>query len=360
MIHCFYIYSGIVARMVPSIIAHLELNPEEVVIVTDRSQTSTSVSPGWNSENAGFSPLLNRWRTLPCDWRTILENSNRIREITGNREFVAYLPSPSDTICQQILWHPLCQRYWLIEEGLGSYCPPGVSPVHLKPFTRFQELQLGARIRALGRIAPTTTDYPHWPSKYAGAFGSNAATFPDFPAPVINLNHPLYQPVSSPITRLVVFDDFSAFHPDLRTAYLEIVREVVANEHEGGDHWAYKLHPRCAAWPELREQARAIFHQSLPQGTPCDALPPDACAEDLGLSRLVTTYGYMSSCLFYIHQCGGKVASFKHLLENREPRFRASWQRFFPPVLDPLVGGYRMLGENHFHQPSIRAVTEIG
>lgn len=343
MLHLFYVYSGIVARMVPPIIRHLELKPEEVLIVTDRSQTSASTAAGLRTEKAAFRPLLNRWRTLPQDWSTILYNSRRIGELTNGREFIAALPSPSDTVCQQILWHPLCQRYQLIEEGLGSYCPPGVSPVHLKPFTRFQKLQLGARIRGLGRISPTVTDYPHWPSKYAGAFGSNALTFPGFPGPVVNLDHPLYQAVGTPITRLVIFDDFSVFNPKLQAIYLDVIRQVISAEHTPGDHWAYKLHPRCAAWPALLAAARRVFDETLPPGTACDPLSPDTSAEDLGLAAGVTTYGYMSSCLFYIHQCGGKVASFKRIIEKQDPAFHAFWLRFFPPVLEPLVGGYRML-----------------
>jgi hypothetical protein len=343
VLHLFFVYSGIVARMVPHIIAHLELPPQDVLILTDRSQTSASAAPGLRSENAAFRPLLNRWRKLSNDWRSVVHNSRRIGRLTQGGEFIAYLPSPSDPICQQILWHPLCRRYWLVEEGLGSYCPLGACPVHLKPFTRFQKLQLGARIRGLGRVAPTVTDFPHWPSKYAGALGSNALAFPEFPGPVINLNQPLYQAIDSPVTRLVIFDDFSIFKPDLQAAYLDVIRHVITTEHAPDDHWAYKLHPRCAAWPALVAQARRVFAEGLPPGTPCDALPPDASVEDLGLADHVTTYGYMSSCLFYIHQCGGRVVSFKAMIEKREPAFIPFWQRFFPPVLDPLVGGYRML-----------------
>jgi hypothetical protein len=343
VLHLFYVYSGIVARLVPHIIRHLDLDPADILIVNDRSQTSASTAPGLRTENAGFRQQFNRWRNLPQDWSTILHNSRRIRQLVDGREFVAYLPSPSDRICQQILWHPLCQQYWLTEEGLGSYCPPGVSPVHLKPFTRFQLLQLGARVRGLGRISPTVTDYPHWPSKYAGCFGSNALTFPGFPAPVINLDHPIYQAVATPITRLVIFDDFSCFSTSLQAIYLETIRQVISTEHREGDHWAYKLHPRCAAWPALLAQVKRVFDETLPPGTPCDALPSDTSAEDIGISPGVTTYGYMSSCLFYIHQGGGRVASFKNLIERREPAFDNFWQRFFPPVLDPLVSGYQML-----------------
>ncbi len=343
MLHLFYVYSGIVARLVPHIIKHLQLDPADVLIVNDRSQTSASTAPGLRTADAGLRPLLNRWRTLPQDWSAIRHNSRRIDELAAGRKFIAYLPSPSDRVCQQILWHPLCERYWLTEEGLGSYCPPGVSPVHLKPFTRFQKLQLGARIRGLGRIIPVVTDYPHWPSKYAGCFGSNALTFPGFPAPVVNLNQPLYHAAATSITRLVIFDDFSCFNQDQQAIYLAAIRQVIAAEHTAGDHWAYKLHPRCAAWPALLAAVQRVFHETLPPGTPCDTLAPDTSAEDIGLAPGVTTYGYMSSCLFYIHQSGGKVASFKQIVENRDFAFGLLWQRFFPPVLEHLVGGYRMI-----------------
>jgi hypothetical protein len=215
--------------------------------------------------------------------------------------------------------------------------------VHAIPFTRFQQLQLGLRIRGLGRIAPTLTDYPHWPGKYAGCFGSNAQTFPEFPAPIVNLNAPIYRAVPSPITRLVIFDDFSAFNKNQQSDYLEVIRQVLATESSPGDHWAYKLHPRCAAWTWLNQEVATIFRETLAPGTPCEPLPPDTCAEDIGLAAGVTTYGYMSSCLFYIHQGGGKIASFKRLAETKNPAFQSLWQRFFPPVLEELVGNYRML-----------------
>lgn len=343
MLHLFYVYSGIVARMVPHIIDYLKLPAEDILIVTDRSQSAASLPSGLRTAPADFLTFRNRWKTLPSDWMTILHNSRRIDEITGHRPYTAYLPSPSDPPGQQLLWHLGCKSYWLVEEGLGSYCSPGVSPVHVEPFTAYQKFNPGLRLRGLGRIKPAFTDYPHWPAKYAGAFGSNSDAFPLFPSQVINLDQPLYSPVTSPITRLVILDDLTVFNRALRSSYLDVVRDVVSAEHRPGDHWAYKLHPRCAASSELLAETKRIMDVALPQGTPCEALQSDTCAEDLGIAPGVTTYGYMSSCLFYIHHCGGRVASFKHLVENREPAFHAFWTRFYPPVLEPLVANYRML-----------------
>lgn len=331
--------------MVPPIIDHLKLKVDEVIIITDRSQTSAAISPDLHTENADFRALRKRWRTLPQDWITIIHNSIRIGELVNGQEYIAYLPSPSDGVCQQILWHPLCKQYWLIEEGLGSYCSPGVSPVHLKPLSNLQKLhlQIGTRLRGLGRISPTATDYPHWPSKYAGCFGSNDLTFPNFPQPVIHLNLSLYQAKESPITRLVVLDDFSIFNLRLQAIYLDTIRQTISAEHCEGDVWAYKLHPRCAAWPSLLAETKKAFQDTLPPDAFYEALEPDTSVEDIGISSKVTTYGYMSSCLFYIHHCGGRVASFKHILENQDPEFHELWQRFFPPMLESLVSDYRIL-----------------
>jgi hypothetical protein len=343
MLHLFYVYSGIVARVVPLIIERLQLDAADVLIVNDRSQTSASSPSGLSAEDAGFRKLSNRWRTLPSDWIAIRYNSCRIEKLTRGQKFIAYLPSPSDRVCQQILWHPLCQKYLLIEEGLGSYCSPGVSPVHPEPFTFFQRLSLGARIRSLGRITPAFTDFPHWQKKYAGSFGSKALTFPGFPAPVINLDHPIYQAVSTSITRLVILDDFSVFNTALQTIYLDVIGQVISAEHSNGDHWAYKVHPRCASWGNLHDQVRKVFEESLPPGTSFESLLPDTCAEDIGISEGVTTYGYMSSCLFYIHQAGGKVVSFKKIVEAGDPAFGEFWKLFFPPQLEQLVSEYKML-----------------
>ncbi|MFM2242475.1 MAG: hypothetical protein RLZ97_1330, partial [Verrucomicrobiota bacterium] len=92
MLHLFYVYSGIVARLVPQIIGHLQLAPADVLIVNDRSQTSASTPPGLRTEKAGFRQLLNSWRTLPQDWAAIRYNSRRIVELTAGRKFIAYLP----------------------------------------------------------------------------------------------------------------------------------------------------------------------------------------------------------------------------------------------------------------------------
>lgn len=346
MLHVFYIISNVTARIVPHIIDRLGLDPNEVIVITDRSQTGESIRKGLVTEDASFKPFRNRWKTLFSDWKALFHNRMRINKITLGRKFVAYLPGPSDQYCQQILWHPRCSKYYLFEEGLGSYCQPGASPVQTHIPTRLQKINIKLRIRSLGQLSPVDTDYPHWPSKYGGCFGSNKSSFPEHPSPVIHLNTPLFKASVSSITRLLILDDFSVFNSDLHSAYLDSIRKVVSSEHKPNDHWAYKLHPRCSEWVWLHQKVEAIFRECLPPGTSWESLPPDTCAEDIGSAPRVTTYGYMSSCLFYIHQCGGNVASFKHIAENIDSRFIEIWSRYFPPVLEDLVGNYRMLKEN--------------
>ena len=90
---------------------------------------------------------------------------------------------------------------------------------------------------------------------------------------------------------------------------------------------------RDATGPEAFKARRLKKPDLSPRG-------PYASAEDIGIAAGVTTYGYMSSCLFYIHQCGGKVVSFKRLAETKNPGFHSLWQRFFPPVIETLVRPY--------------------
>jgi hypothetical protein len=343
MLHVFYVFSSVTAGIVPLIIQHLNFEPGEVLVITEQSQTSASVSSGLRCVASCLKPVVNRWKTLPKDWRNIFQNSQWIRRVTDGRKYTAHPPGPLDQYSQQILWHPLCRKYILFEEGIGSYCAPRVSPVQLTPLRPYQNLQLGRRFRGLGRVRPTMTEFAHWGSKYGGCFGSNELAFPNHPPPVVNLGRPLFAACPSPFTRVVIFDDFSVIGSDLHTAYLETIRDLVSGEHTGNDRWAYKLHPRCTEWPWLNEAVETIFRESLPPGTPFVKLVPDTSAEDIGIAEGVTTYGYFSSCLFYIHRSGGKVVSFKAKLEERHPGFRELWRKYFPPPLDELVSSYRQL-----------------
>ena len=54
MLHLFYAYSGIVARLVPHIIKHLQLDPAHVLIVNDRNQSSASTTGGVVAIPANF------------------------------------------------------------------------------------------------------------------------------------------------------------------------------------------------------------------------------------------------------------------------------------------------------------------
>ena len=290
MLHVFYIFSNITARIVSPIIDHLDLDPAEVIVITDRSQTGASISDGLTTVNASFRPFHNRWKTLTSGWKNLSHNRQILDQITAGREFIAYLPGPSDQYSQQILWHPHCIQYRLFEEGLGSYCEPGVSPVQTIELTRLQSLHIGLRVRSLGRIRPALTDYPHWASKYGGCFGSNELAFPNHPPPVVNLNRPLFTASPSPFTRVVIFDDISVFGRDLYSAYLETIRDLVSSEHTGNDRWAYKLHPTCTEWPWLNEAVETIFRESLPPSTSFEKLSPDTCAEDIGSAKGITTY----------------------------------------------------------------------
>lgn len=347
MTHVFYVFSHITAQMVPLVIEHLALDLDDVIVLLDRSQTKEAIGIPVRIEEADLLPFENHWPDFWSNWHSIRRNAERIKLLTGDRDFIAYLPSPSFHKCQQIIHHPKCLRYFLFEEGLTSYCRPGIIPVVLDRPNAYRRFRSWIKVttNGMGRVRPTDTDYPVWRKKYGGCFGSNALAFPEFPPPVVNLDKALYHAVVTPITRLVLFDKFSVFTREMQITYLEVIRHIVATEHSPGDHWGYKLHPGSSDWDWLNEAVEKIFRETLPPGTPCQRLPQRSCAENIGIAPGVTTYGYMSSCLFYIHQSGGKVSSFRSMIEARDTAFLGVWQRYFPPMLESLVGRYEVTND---------------
>lgn len=326
--------------MVPHIIRHLNLDFTKIIVVTDRSQTEASIDVRFRAVAAGLEPFRNRWKTMPADWLRLHNNRKRVSQIVSGNRFEAYLPSPSDAICQQLIHHPLCAKYHLVEEGFGAYSAPNESPVRSKPPTFFELASPGARLRSLGYLKPVVTDYPFWSSKYAGAYGSNEKTFPDFPPPVINLNKTLYRAIDTHFTKLLIVDDLSIFTQEAQASYLRVIERLVEESTENGTAWAYKLHPRCEKWGWLQKRLEQIFRKPVGVQFTCQKLGPDACVEEIGLAHNTTTYGYMSVGLYYIHNGGGSIFSLRKKMEEESPEIRARWQLLFPERLERLVSSY--------------------
>jgi hypothetical protein len=259
--------------------------------------------------------------------------------LTGRIPYTAYLPSDSGYICQQIIHHQECEKYYLIEEGLASYNPPGATPVVTKPPSLYRKFKSHIRIslQARGKISLPHTMHLIWEKKYSGALGSNDLVFPDFPIPVVNLNCKLFTAKNSNITKILVLDDISIYTKDEQNAYLAAMQQVIASATVENDRWAYKIHPNCEKWPWLTMTIENIYRDTLENNSKIQRLETEECIEDLGLGANVTTYAFMSSCLFYIHQCGGNVVSLKELLFSTHPTFKKAWRTYIPHNLDRLL-----------------------
>lgn len=338
MQHLFYAFSSITARMIPSIARYLELAESSVIVLLDRSQPATSIRLNVRTETVSFKPILTSWENIFKTRSNIRQNAAQIDKITSNCKYVAYVPSDSSYNCQQIIHHPLCEKYYLFEEGLASYSPPGEIPIVKNPPNSYRRLRTRTKTRIFGRgrFFQPETIHMLWEKKYAGAFASNAHTFPRFPPPVWNLGKNLFEPTPSADTKLLVLDDLTAFSTELQEAYLKRIADLIQLVTVNGDTWAYKLHPVCEEWEWLRHRIEGMFN-SL-EGVQCyrRKLNRLDCIEDIGLSAGVITYGYMSSCTLYIHLGGGQAVCIKKFIEKHDPRFEAVWDMYISSSLNQI------------------------
>lgn len=324
--------------MVHPIVRHLELAESSVIVLLDRSQPAASIRLNVKTEAASFKPISTYWKHILETRSNIRQNAAYIDKITSNCKFIAYVPSDSSYNCQQIIHHPLCERYFLFEEGLASYSPPGEIPSIKNPPNSYRRLRTRTKTRIFGkgRFFQPETIHMLWKKKYAGAFASNAHTFPGFPSPVWNLAKNLFEPTPTADTKLLVLDDLTAFATGLQEAYLQRIADLVQLVTVSGDSWAYKLHPVCEEWEWLHHRIEGMFN-SL-EGVKCyrRKLNRLDCLEDIGLSSDVITYGYMSSCIFYIHLGGGQAVCMKKFLENNDPRFKEIWDMYISSSLNQI------------------------
>jgi hypothetical protein len=339
MLHIFYVFSNITARIIPFIIDHLGLDLNDVVVILDRSQSKKSIEIPVRVEEGDFHQFENRWPNFFLNWPSIRQNSDRIEALTAHNSYIAYLPSDSGFTCQQIIHHPKCEGYYLIEEGLASYIPPGGSPVIINPPNLYRKLRSNIRIliQGRGRIFLPYTSHLIWRKKYRGAFGSNANVFPGFPPKTTNLECQLFQSENRDFTKLLVIDDLSAFRKDIQISYLKAISQVIISETKENDYWAYKIHPNCRNWEWLSASIESIFSDNHQTRLQHHELQSNECVEDIGLGKGVITYGIMSSCLFYIYQGGGQVVCFKNLLLKSNPNFQKFWDIHIPETLNQRI-----------------------
>ncbi len=335
MLHLFYAFSNITARMIPIIVRDQNLSEESVVVLLDRSQPSESIRMNVKIVALSFKPIRTAWRHLLETHSNIRSNASQIEKITGGAIYEAYLPSDSSFNCQQILHHPNCNRYYLFEEGLASYSPPGEIPIIENPPSIYCRLRtrIKTRIFGRGRFYHPETIHMLWKHKYSGAYSSNKNAFPGFPRPIVNLDRIPFDAKSTGVTKIFVLDDMTAFTQVLQEVYLNRMEDLIRSVTKRGDHWAYKLHPVCEDWDWLKNRVARIFDSVNDVEFTTNKLGRTDCIEDVGISGNVITYGYMSSCLIYVNFGGGRAVCIKRFLENHEPAFKKVWDTYISPSL---------------------------
>jgi len=241
--------------------------------------------------------------------------------------FITYTPNPSLPISQQLIHHPLCRGYWILEEGVGSYYTRGEASVDKekaeKPFKFLRNIK--ANVLGMGVIRSVEHLGQIWPYKYHGTIASYPDCFPGYPGERVCLPTSVFCPAESPsFNHLLIIESGIGTRMDPqrdRRCYLAALQEIVAKvQFKYPGSWAWKFHPYDLENPDYCELVRELMHKHASPPAPLE-LPPTACVEELGISPGVTTYSAWSSAGFYIARGGGNVVNVSDVVRRAEPSF---------------------------------------
>ncbi|HVJ47247.1 MAG TPA: hypothetical protein VM511_12715, partial [Luteolibacter sp.] len=172
----------------------------------------------------------------------IQELDDLITKLVGGRRFDCFIHISKDIFCQMLESHPLCDRYFYLEEGITSMLGKRFGKARtrkLQPFIWKWRSRLFYRNRFNIFHPHFVTDSP----KYGGSFAISEAAFPGFPnRKLLSLEDlPSGEALQQDV---VVFLDAHYYNKDIEEEYKQALKECLGSLIDKPSTVAVKFHPR--------------------------------------------------------------------------------------------------------------------
>jgi hypothetical protein len=318
MKHVFFVHSHITNLVSRAIVRHRGIQAQEVLFVRSRGYEP----PSRDYAQVDF-PVMDE-RLVPTRhlgrWLHERRSLARFVDQVGTEDFVWYLPHTAFLFFKTFISHPRCLGFNLIEEGMGSYHPPGVLDGLRQAQARARPVNWRARfVRWVGLEPRLVFADP----RYMAAYGCTEDAFPGFPRKVrVSIDEPAARAPVEAIETVVVFDAVLEQALAGPEAFFQCVDELVqllAGQQRG--RVFFKLHPQqyvdTRHVGHLRQSLAGNVH-----GLHFIELPADFCLEQLAQSGRTDFFVFTSSVGIYAAQAGCRVFSMARRVAELDARYR--------------------------------------
>ncbi len=260
--------------------------------------------------------------------KRIIQEYDRLLEKEMGESFYFYTPQTGTDPANIIISHPHCYRYFIVEEGIGSY-----RRENIHYFRGYRWIALQVFKRLFPRIYTVkeyfvTVSHP----KFAGCIGISEKVFP-------YLDRQCVQVLRSPFRKIsldeipeaiIVLDYIQGFKRLSTTDYLELLRQLDAffSTHCHYKELGFKFHPtHYLKHPEFVEDVRKLF-QHFNQERPYlyREIAPEISLENIAFSYAPDFYGLFSSSLVYARIAGSNIYGLNILFGKISPAYRNIWE----------------------------------
>lgn len=257
--------------------------------------------------------------------KKIRKLTERIAEITGGKPYDCFIHHSMNAFSQILSSHPLCRRYYYIEEGITAM----VGRQFGRPKKRAHKKLLW-KLRSLvffgGRIDKQRPFFDVTAANYGGACAISSAAFKDFPGRIQLPYKDLPATTPVPAEVMIFIDSQYVIGNCTLEEYLGALKESLVNIVQSPATAAIKFHP--AERDQKRRQRIMDEISSLPCITGLGELPPGYVAEKMAFDPATKVFIGTSSLGFYTGERGFQTYTFAPRIAAVSPKFAGIMKEF--------------------------------
>jgi len=255
----------------------------------------------------------------------------KISEITGNRSFDAFIHHSTAIFAQVLVSHPLCRKYFYIEEGITAMIGGQFGRPKKR---RLKSAIWGLRSRLFfdGRVDKYRPFFDTESPKYGGACAVTKSAFQGFPKR-IQLPYERMEATVTPPAEIVVFLDSQYIQGACSEEnYVTALTSSLAALPGGKATAAIKFHP--VEKDTARRQRILDAIRSVETISSLTELPAGFAGERMVLDPSVKVVVGTSAAGFYIGERGFAAYTFAERITRMEPSFAKVFASLPPSFLE--------------------------
>ncbi|PHN07564.1 hypothetical protein [Flavilitoribacter nigricans] len=325
----FIVHSSITLRMARAVVQYEQLAMEDCIFLLDRGyRIDQSAARTYDISDLSLSVF--RWQGREKLWQTFQTNRRhhaelrRLLEQEVGASYQLYLPHSWSYTYLALILHPLCKRYFFIEEGTLTYNPDLSIYDHHPALLRHAALKalLTACLGPQFPVFPQPLQFDH--PKYDGCYGISEQSFPTLPAagkhvlPPPFEHHPAYEDIQHILIPGPWIELNYCTVEQYRTLKTALFQYFV-------DQGIRTLHVKFHPLQYHRQESMPVFYEIAGQFADrieLVELPADTSPEEIAFSSSADFYLAYSSVTIYASQFGCRVLSYARPMYAHWPAFR--------------------------------------